>query len=207
MIFFLVSGLPHAGKSTWINNNFDVNNPGIKIIDIYHIQCEHCKETRTDGLYSYLLQECELTFKTLAGHDAIIIVEGALLTKTDRKFLSDRFNKYRKDGDKMFLVWCDAPKGTIVDRIRYDGMSDGDEWIQSAFDRCETPTDAEGFDDLITSMSEGADKNVRLFLARFHCGYTGSDPVEADEIVSAFENGAGEYRFGDTYRKKLMKKK
>lgn len=205
MEFYLVNGLPHAGKSTWINNNMDLRNPGLKIIDVYHIQSEYCDEDDIEIIYSYLLDECDCTFSYLAGRDVTIIVEAALLTKLDRKLMKDKFEQYRKPGDRSFHVWCSASENDIIDRIRFDQIgTEGEEWVWEAIEHCEEPVDDEGFDELIIARSEGCDrKNIRTFLARYHCGYAGNDPVEAEEIIDDFENGEGSYKYGATLKKKL----
>lgn len=206
MEYILVTGMTHAGKSTWIENEYGTNNPSVKIIDSYHIQSSMTEGDAID-IYGKLLDASDAAIKICAGHKVTIIIEGVLLKKEDRKFCLDSFKKYAKPGDTCTLVWCEASEKDIMKRLRLDGVQDADSAYQEGCDLSEKPVDNEGFDRLIINRSEGSDPNIKINLARYHCGYTGRDPIEARNIMIDFENSmSSEYRFGDEWVKKFKNK-
>ena len=205
MEYIVVTGMTHAGKSTWIEKEYGVDHPGVKIIDSYHIQSMMTEGDAID-IYGRLLDASDAAVQVCAGHKVTVIIEGVLLKTEDRKFFLDSFRKYAKPGDTCTLVWCEASEKDIMDRLRYDLVPDADSEYQDGCDLSEKPSGNEGFDRLIIYWSEGSDPNIKVNLARYHCGYTGNDSAEAARMMLEFENCMSKnYRFGDAWVSNIKK--
>lgn len=189
MLFILLTGAPHSGKSTWLEHFLSEHDTKrAKIIDIYHVQNQLVLNTEEDIANAYILMMQELKFTLTEHHDEFdyVVVEAPLITQEQRKLFLNVFSANKQNNDFSLLIWCETDPKTLQKRLNIHNEQQYD--INELLEQIERPTNAENFDFLSIVKNEGIN-DTYINLARIHCGYSGSQYEEAKTIIDDFENG------------------
>lgn len=202
VLFILVTGTPHAGKSMWLDE-FEKNHPDarMKIIDIYHVQNQFVLEDDKDILSAYIamMTELKLSLKRYRKNHGVVLVEAPLFTKEDRALFIDVFNSNKRKEDESVLIWCETNPQTLRKRFDMHDEVEGD--VEDILSKMERPIDSEGCDHILYHDNVGAE-DIYENLARIHCGYCAFDEDDAKRRIEEFErskNRKENYSRGITY--------
>lgn len=200
MLFVLLSGAPHSGKSTWLEGFLRSHlDARIKVVDIYHIQNQLVLEDADDIAKAYILILQEIKFALVDHHDDhdIVVAEAPLCSERERALFYDVFKKYSRPEDHSVLVWCSTSDDTLRERL--SSHSDCEYDIEEIISEIERPRTQEGLDCVIYHENDGAG-NSYVDLARMHCGVDTDNIEEAKSTVKRFETEwTGEYPRGLVY--------
>lgn len=137
----MMMGIPGAGKSTWVRQNF----PNITPVSRDAIRFALLKEGE-----EYFAHETEVfekftqqTIDSLVANE-VTIVDATHLTKSSRAKV---LNKVRKFADEIEIIWIDVD---LVTAFKQNDMRDGRAWVKHGIIRrmffsLEEPTEDEGF--------------------------------------------------------------
>lgn len=188
MNIYFVMGLPHSGKSTYVDQHFDVNN--VLVVDVLDNEVKYDDYSKA-MLKTRLCLDVALSQARKENKDVVFEFPG--LTINQRQYFIKRVNIVKKKDDKFIAVWTETDDQDLYKRIKMNGKKDGIQIIEQMKDMTIKPTVQEGFDKIIIEHNENKcfDQEIYIFSqAKYHCQYNGNSLDEAIDLLEQYYKGA-----------------
>lgn len=182
MTLYMVMGMPHSGKSSYIREFLP--SSAVKI-DSLDFEIEYANNPSHIVPYCRLALESALGEASKNGTDVIFEFPGI-----NRKFRSVFMRKivqnYASAENRVVAVWISEDDNVVIKRLELGGQ-DGLGIVEMTRLSTEPPSLEEGFDEVRFVKGNGAVPSLEEYLvtqAAYHCGYTGKDAKEAEKMLA-----------------------
>lgn len=176
MNIYCVMGIPHSGKTTFINHHFDNNQ--IILLDSLNIEVSIPDSSKAQ-IITKLQLLANISKARKQNKDVVFELPG--LTIKERNYFLAAIKNDILSTDEIIGIWVETSYEVLESRLSLTGNENTAQYLQNCFSILEYPSLEEPFNALYRSENKGIDSFETYVCkqAKYHCGISTDNPKKA----------------------------